>query len=896
MRFSDIPRGSAQRTGMRPFAAGLIAVLVVGLGTFFAFTKANPFASPYELQAVFANANRVAERSPVRIAGVNVGEVKSVEPLEDGSGYARVTMEIDDAGLPIHKDAQLKVRSRLFLEGNYFVELRPGTPDKPELASGATLPPQQTAAPVQFNQVLTALQSETREDLRTLLKEYSSALKGPGARGFNEAIRHWEDAYRDGSQVADATRGQEAHDLSRLLRGQGRVFGALSRNPQQLSELVTDLNDTIAGLRAPGGQPARHRARAARRAARGPPGADLAELGAAVGTPVRARRAAGGALVERDAGRPAPVHPPGAGADLRARAARPGPQAPGHAAAADPPEHAHPGHARAVPRAGLVPEPGAAAVRQGADPGPVVPVGGQAAVLQGVLARAGGAVRREPPGRRQLALLPGAGRRRRHHAGADRRERPEAVLQRAAAAGRRPPGQAAQAARVPARRAVRDPGPARPELHHRRGRDHREPGQRAPVGQAARQARRRAGGAARVHARLARGAEGRGPAGGPVGDRPGREEEGGCGSEAGAAHPPARHGRAGRHGGPGPGRGRLHPVQPAAALPAAGGEAGADVGRAAQRPGRDARPGPDRPRVGHAHRGHRQGRAPGRARPRAHGRRARVRRHGPPRRHRAAAPAHRPQGHVPGAGPRHPPRARAGARRGHPDRQLGARPERRRDPGRAGHRHPRLPEAADQRRGQGPEGARPATCARSSAGSGRCTATSRRCRARWSSAAATWPGWCTTTAPRSTGWGARTSDLATLVSGANRVFGRLSREDGNISEAVSRLPGTLAQTEATLRRVRVLGREAGPAFEALRPAVRQIDAGQPPAAPAGRDRRAGAAQAGAPVRARGAAVRGPGAPGRHQPGQGLAATCASRSSSSTASSTWPPTTPAGASG
>ena len=67
-------------------------------------------------------------------------------------------------------------------------------------------------------------------------------------------------------------------------------------------------------------------------------------------------------------------------------------------------------------------------------------------------------------------------------------------------------------------------------------------------------------------------------------------------------------------------------------------------------------------------------------------------------------------------------------------------------------------------------------------------------------------------------------DLASLVSGANRVFGRLSQEDQNISEAVRRLPGTLAQTEATLRRVRELGQEAGPAFEALRPAVRQIDA------------------------------------------------------------------------
>lgn len=248
MRFSDIPRGSAQRTGMGPFAAGLIAVIVVGLGTFFAFTKANPFASPYELQAVFANANRVAERSPVRIAGVDVGEVTSIEALEDGSGYARVTMKITDEGLPIHENAELKVRSRLFLEGNYFVELRPGTPDKPKLSSGAVIPPQQTAAPVQFNQVLTALQSETREDLRTLLREYSSALKGPGARGFNEAIKHWEAAYRDTSQVTDATLGTEEHDLGRLLRGQGRVFGALSRNPDQLADLVTDLNDTIAGF------------------------------------------------------------------------------------------------------------------------------------------------------------------------------------------------------------------------------------------------------------------------------------------------------------------------------------------------------------------------------------------------------------------------------------------------------------------------------------------------------------------------------------------------------------------------------------------------------------------------------------------------------------------------
>ena len=177
-RFSDIPRGSRQSAGMSPFKAGVIAVVLIALCTYFAFTKHNPFAGPYELHAVFDNANRLAQRSPVRIAGVDVGKVVKVEPLSDGSGLARVTMHIKDEGLPIKRDARLKIRHRLFLEGNYFVDLQPGRPESPELADGGTVPAGQTASPVQFGQVLTTLQSETREDLRTFLREYSTALKG----------------------------------------------------------------------------------------------------------------------------------------------------------------------------------------------------------------------------------------------------------------------------------------------------------------------------------------------------------------------------------------------------------------------------------------------------------------------------------------------------------------------------------------------------------------------------------------------------------------------------------------------------------------------------------------------------------------------------------------------
>jgi phospholipid/cholesterol/gamma-HCH transport system substrate-binding protein len=248
MRFSDIPRGAAQKTGVTAVKAGVITLVLLGLFTYFGFSKQNPFSNPYELDAIFEKANRIKPRSPVRIAGVNVGQVVKVEPLEDGSGMSRVKMEIKRSGLPIRKDAELTIRSRLFLEGNYFVDLHPGRPSSAELDDGSTIGPDQTASPVQFSQVLTTLQSETREELQTFLREYSEALRGRGARGFNQAIKHWEEAYKKTSQVTDANLGTEPHDLTRVLRGQARVFGALSSNEEALKSLITDLSDTLSGF------------------------------------------------------------------------------------------------------------------------------------------------------------------------------------------------------------------------------------------------------------------------------------------------------------------------------------------------------------------------------------------------------------------------------------------------------------------------------------------------------------------------------------------------------------------------------------------------------------------------------------------------------------------------
>ena len=92
------------------------------------------------------------------------------------------------------------------------------------------------------------LRRDQREDFRIIFDELSTALEGAGAAGFNEAIRYWERAYRDSAQVSEAYLGTENHDLSRLLKGQGKVFGALARNEDALKGFVTNLNRTVAAF------------------------------------------------------------------------------------------------------------------------------------------------------------------------------------------------------------------------------------------------------------------------------------------------------------------------------------------------------------------------------------------------------------------------------------------------------------------------------------------------------------------------------------------------------------------------------------------------------------------------------------------------------------------------
>jgi len=258
----------SQGTERSPLRVGAVVIVVLGILVYLGFSKDIPFVNPpYELKAIFSDAQNMSSRSPVRIAGVEVGQVKKVEAYSEDSDLSVVTMEIKDDGLPIHEDAELKIRPRIFLEGNFFVELDPGTPGTSELGDGDTVPAAQTSGTVQLDEILTALQSDTRADLQKLLQGYGDALNGeplPGedadqepmtqgetaAESLNDSLDTAADALRGIAIVNDATLGTELHDLSELVAGQGRISAALADREEQLKDFITNFNRTMAAFAA----------------------------------------------------------------------------------------------------------------------------------------------------------------------------------------------------------------------------------------------------------------------------------------------------------------------------------------------------------------------------------------------------------------------------------------------------------------------------------------------------------------------------------------------------------------------------------------------------------------------------------------------------------------------
>ena len=246
-----------RRARISTFTAGVIGIVAIVVFAYLGFTKfANPFASPFTVHAIFSNANQLRPGALVRIAGVNIGTVQSVSPVTgcrpanggaSGCSAADVTMTVSQDGLPLHRDATFAIRPRIFLEGNFFVDVHPGSPGAPTVESNFTFPIQQGIEPVQLDQVLTSLQADTRRNLQILLQQYGIAVDRGGS-AYNASIRYWLPAYEYSAIVAHDALGIQPHDLSNAIYETGDVASALDANPQALQSLITDFNTTAASF------------------------------------------------------------------------------------------------------------------------------------------------------------------------------------------------------------------------------------------------------------------------------------------------------------------------------------------------------------------------------------------------------------------------------------------------------------------------------------------------------------------------------------------------------------------------------------------------------------------------------------------------------------------------
>jgi phospholipid/cholesterol/gamma-HCH transport system substrate-binding protein len=250
----ETPVRELNRTNPVRFAVVFLVIVIVAV--YFGFTKHIPFKHGFRLNAQFASAINIKPKSPVRIAGVNVGKVTGIQ-RQGSTGL--VKMEIEPRGLPLHSDATVKIRPRIFLEGNWFVELQPGSPSAKAISSGATLPSTQSSDPVQLDQVLDALNTDTRKNLQDFLIGYGDGLtrkpskaddaeQDPEVRGvnaaqaLNKAYARGTAAERGAAVINQAIGGTEPHDLSKLVLSIGKVTAALNVHEQQLGELIGNFN------------------------------------------------------------------------------------------------------------------------------------------------------------------------------------------------------------------------------------------------------------------------------------------------------------------------------------------------------------------------------------------------------------------------------------------------------------------------------------------------------------------------------------------------------------------------------------------------------------------------------------------------------------------------------
>src|SRR4051794_32105594 len=138
----------------------------------------------YRFTTSFGEATQLAKEADVRVSGVPVGKVKTIETQSDGRSQA--VIEIDAKYAPIPKDTKAILRQKTLL-GETYVELTPGNPAGGMIAENGTLPASHVSSTVELDEIFRALDKPTRAAFQTWIQTSAQALRGRGT-DINEAL------------------------------------------------------------------------------------------------------------------------------------------------------------------------------------------------------------------------------------------------------------------------------------------------------------------------------------------------------------------------------------------------------------------------------------------------------------------------------------------------------------------------------------------------------------------------------------------------------------------------------------------------------------------------------------------------------------------------------------
>ncbi|AJE87259.1 Mammalian cell entry related domain protein [Streptomyces albus] len=225
-----------------------LAVLASGVGGYILNHQrlSWPWDKSFTFYATFQQAPGVSpgHGQEVRIAGVHVGEIESVGV--DDHGDARLKLSIDTEH-EVHKNATVVLRPKSQLNEMY-VELNPGTREAGRIKSNGVLPVRNSKAPVQIDQVLSHLDTNTRSALTTLLQQSDTALAGAPEQ-LPEGLNATDKVVKRLKPVVTALQTRRT-SLRKLVTALSQVSTAVGDDDGRLTRLINSLEKTLTAVGA----------------------------------------------------------------------------------------------------------------------------------------------------------------------------------------------------------------------------------------------------------------------------------------------------------------------------------------------------------------------------------------------------------------------------------------------------------------------------------------------------------------------------------------------------------------------------------------------------------------------------------------------------------------------